>query len=242
MGINLLSILTQKTTDMNDLVLSIQKIAELQNSQQTEWSVNGAAFIVTAVFCILILGGVFGLLIRSILNQQKQLTSKILDGNDLIVKFQESFDKNTEILEKVSYLLKKSEELDREKAKREIAKEQLNCIVKNSLNSSKFYIISSIWKIIEQNNIRDTEKTKIKVNNVINNLYNNFNSGLNNFDYKGTELGSQIKIIQESWKDKEAQLMIDFIYSTERDSVRLNNELDILFETFLNEIRQELIL
>lgn len=239
MGINLLFILTQKTTDINDLVLSIQKIAELQNSQQTEWSVNGAAFIVTAVFCILILGGVFSLLIKSILNQQKQLTNKILGGNDLIIKFQESFDKNTETLEKVILLLKRTEELNSEKAKREISKEQLYCIVKNLLNSNKFHIISSIWKIIEQNNIKDITKTRAKTNNLINNLHSSFIQTLNNFDYKGTELGSQIKGIQEAWREKEAQLIFDFIYSQEKDSAKLNNELDILFDTFFNEIRQE---
>ena len=139
-----------------------------------------------------------------------------------------------------SYLVK-VEEVNTERAKREVTKEQLYYLIQNSLNASKFSIISSVWKVIEQNNIKDTTKTKKKITNLINNIYDNLISGLNNFDFKGEELGEQIDFIQDAWKEKEIQIMVDFIYSPEQNFIKFSGDLSLIFETFFSEVRQKML-
>ncbi len=144
-------------------------------------SVNGAAFIVIALFIVVTLGVVFGILIKSMLNQQKQLTQKILNSSDLLQKFQESFDKNTQVLDKVNSYLQKIENLNEERAKMEATSSQLHCFIKASLDAYKFKISNNVLRIIKENNIVDTVKTETKINNLIDNLYKNLITSFNSF-------------------------------------------------------------
>jgi len=227
-----------KEEEMTALVNAIDKLAKLQ-SEKGEWSVNGAAFIVIAVLCIITLGSVFGLLIKSILNQQKQLTKKVLDGNDLLSKFQVSFDKNTEVLEKVGTHLNKIEEVERERFKRETTAEQLNFLVQNVLTSTKFNLVENTLKIIEQNNIINTVKTNKKVMNLVTNLINSIISGLNNFDFQGKKVGDLMNSDKEVWRVKQSQIITEYIYSDSKDLLRFHNDLNILFDFFSNQIKEK---
>lgn len=229
---------TAPTKDVTSLVESLLKVAEMQNNQQSEWSVNGAAFIIIALFVIVILGVVFGILIKSMLNQQKQLTQKILNSSDLLEKFQESFDKNTQVLDKVNNYLQKIESLNEEKAKMEATSSQLHCFVKASLDAFKFKISGNVLRIIKENNIADKDRTENKIDNLINNLYNNFIASFNSFTFKGIRIGDII--LDNNWKISQFNLIKDYIYTKDRDLSKFYNDLDILFDSIFQEIRQKI--
>ena len=96
-----------ETKDIEALSKSIQQLAELQYNQGSEWSVNGATFILISILVILCMGTVFVLLIKSVLNQQKQLTQKVFERTELLERFQSSFDRNTEVLKQVNDYIRK---------------------------------------------------------------------------------------------------------------------------------------
>lgn len=225
------------TKEVNSLVESLRQIAEMQHSQQSEWSVNGAAFIVIALFIVVTLGVVFGILIKSMLNQQKQLTQKILNSSDLLQKFQESFDKNTQVLDKVNSYLQKIENLKEERAKMEATSSQLHCFIKASLDAYKFKISNNVLRIIKENNIVDKVKTETKINNLIDNLYKNLITSFNSFLYGGNRVGDVL--FDNNWRELQFTLIQDYIYTKERDLSKFHNDLDILFDSIFQEIRQK---
>lgn len=228
----------ENSQEVNNMVESLLKVAQMQNEQQNEWSVNGAAFIIIALFVIVTFGVVFGILIRSMLNQQKQLTQKILNSSDLLEKFQESFDKNTQVLDKVNNYLQKIELLNEEKAKMEATSNQLHCFVKASLDAFKFKISNNVSRIIKENNISNKDRTKTKVDNLINNLYNHFINSFNSFTFKGSKIGDIL--LDNNWKSLQFNLIHDYIYTEERDLSKFYNDLDILFDSIFQEIRQKI--
>lgn len=182
----------QLQEDPTALIDALIKVAETQNNHQNEWSINGAAFIVVAIFGFIIFGSVFGLLIRSILNQQKQMTLRFLGNSDLLTKFQASFDKNTEILNQVSDFLKEIELTNSENAKKETTIEQLYCAVKEFLNAYKFRMAVEVQKIIDVNNITNKEKTKQKIENLLINLHTRCIQNFNAFNFRGSKVGDLI--------------------------------------------------
>lgn len=223
--------------DVQTLAEALLKIADTQNTQQSEWSVNGAAFIVIALCGFIIFGGVFSLLVRSMLNQQKQLTLKFLNSTDLLQKFQESFDKNTQILNQVSNFLQAIEISNREEAKRETTPDQLHCIVKETLNAYKFKVSVEVAKIIDVNNIADKNKTRVKIENLLKNLNARCIQSFNTFNYKGIKVGDIVK--DNDWKVSQYGLIYDYIYTEgNRDLNKFYNDLDILFDSIFNEIRK----
>ena len=160
----MINLILQALASDDVLVLSesVKKLAELQHNQGSEWSVNGAAFIITSLFVIVILGIVFGFLVRSMLNQQKQLTQKVLYSTDLLQKFQISFDKNTQVLDRVNTYLQKIDSINEEKAKLEATQSQLQCFIKASLDAFKFKVSSNVSRIIRENNIMKKKTSDIK--------------------------------------------------------------------------------
>ena len=200
--------------DVTALADALIKIANAQYTQD-EWSINGAAFIIVAVSGFLVFGGVFGLLIRSVLMQQRQMVQKFLTSTDLLSKFQESFDKNTKILEQVSAFLKELEVANQENAKRETTRDQLHCIIKELLNSYKFKLAVEVQRIIDVNNISDREKTKSKIEILLKNLYQRYIQNFNNFQYQGNKVGELIK--DNNWRVSQYGLIYDYIYMENRD-------------------------
>ena len=222
--------------DVTALADALIKIANAQYTQD-EWSINGAAFIIVAVSGFLVFGGVFGLLIRSVLMQQRQMVQKFLTSTDLLSKFQESFDKNTKILEQVSAFLKELEVANQENAKRETTRDQLHCITKELLNSYKFKLAVEVQRIIDVNNISDREKTKSKIEILLKNLYQRYIQNFNNFQYQGNKVGELIK--DNNWRVSQYGLIYDYIYMENRDLNKFYNDLDIMFGTIFNEIRNK---
>lgn len=231
-----------KGEDVTEFVNAINKLAETQHNQG-EWSVNGAAFIVISVFVILILATVFGILIKSILNQQKQFTEKILNNNDAIAKFQESFDKNTDTLEKVSNSLSSINLLSEDKAKREITSDQAYVILKWALETAKRKIELDTDKIILANNIKDRQRVRDKIKSMVNNIHSGLVSGLNNFDINGNKVGDLV--VSNDFLDKKQVLISDYIYSIDdnggRNREKFNSDLDVLFETMSNKIKSKFV-
>lgn len=231
-----------KGEDVTEFVNAINKLAETQYNQG-EWSVNGAAFIVISVFVILILATVFGILIKSILNQQKQFTEKILNNNDAIAKFQESFDKNTDTLEKVSNYLSSINLLSEDKAKREITSDQAYVILKWALETAKRKIELNTDKIILANNIKDRQRVRDKIKSMVDNIHNGLVSGLNNFDINGNKVGDLV--VSNDFLDKKQVLISDYIYSIDdnggRNREKFNSDLDVLFETMSNKIKSKFV-
>lgn len=229
--------LQQSGDDVSCLVDALLKVAQTQNAHQNEWSVNGAAFIIIAIFGFIIFGSVFGLLIRSILNQQKQMTLRFLGNSDLLAKFQESFDKNTQVLCQVSDFLKDLEVSDLENAKKETTNEQLHCVAKELLNAYKFRMSVEVQRIIEVNNIIDKEKTKQKIENLLINLHTRCIQNFNAFNYRGNKVGDLID--NNNWRIQQYGLIYDYIYNENRDLNKFYNDLDLIFDSIFNEIRKK---
>lgn len=231
-----------KGEDVTEFVNAINKLAETQHNQG-EWSVNGAAFIVISVFVILILATVFGILIKSILNQQKQFTEKILNNNDAIAKFQESFDKNTDTLEKVSNYLSSINLLSEDKAKREITSDQAYVILKWALETAKRKIELDTDKIILANNIKDRQRVRDKIKSMVDNIHSGLVSGLNNFDINGNKVGDLV--VSNDFLDKKQVLISDYIYSIDdnggKNREKFSSDLDVLFETMSNKIKSKFV-
>ena len=227
----------QLQEDPTALIDALIKVAETQNNHQNEWSINGAAFIVVAIFGFIIFGSVFGLLIRSILNQQKQMTLRFLGNSDLLTKFQASFDKNTEILNQVSDFLKEVELTNSENAKKETTTEQLHCAVKEFLNAYKFRMAVEVQKIIDVNNITNKEKTKQKIENLLINLHTRCIQNFNAFNFRGSKVGDLID--NNNWRITQYGLIYDYIYNDNRDLNKFYNDLDLIFDSIFNEIRKK---
>lgn len=224
--------------DITGFTEAVKQLAELQHSQGSEWSVNGAAFIVISLFIIIILGFVFGILIRSMLNQQKQLTKKILSTSELLEKFQKSFDKNTSVLEKVNSFLSRIEYLNGEKAKLEVNTNQLEIIITECTCAYKYRIIESSLLVVRNYDSKDINKIKNSISNFLDSLYKNFLLTINSFSYRETRLGDYLG--ETTWINSQQKIIIDYIYSKSNDTIKFRNELDILFGTIIQEIRQEI--
>lgn len=222
-------------SEVKDLADALIKIAQIQN-QTNEWSVNGAAFIIIALCGFLIFGVIFWVFVKSVLNQQKQMTNKFIDNSEILQKFQESFDKNTSILEHVNLFLENLESVKKDEAKRETTSEQLYCIVKEILNAYKFKVSVEVAKIIEVNNIADKAKTKQKIENLLNNLNTRAIQSLNKFYWNSIRVGDIVK--DNDWKVSQYGTIYDYIYAEERDLNKFYSELDILFDSIFNEIRK----
>lgn len=227
-----------KATDIETLSKSIQQLAELQHNQGSEWSVNGATFILISILVILCMGTVFVLLIKSVLNQQKQLTQKVFERTELLERFQSSFDKNTEVLKQVNDYMQKLELLTEEKAKQEATQSQIHFFVKSTLDAYKYKLSSSTLRIIKENNIINKPKTKLKISKLITNLFNNCVLSFGAFRYRGKHLGEEL--FDEDWKNSQISLVEEYIYSEQRDLHKFYADLDILFDTIFQEIRQKI--
>lgn len=211
-------------------------------------NVNSSAFIIISLFIIVIFGAIFGILIRSLLVQQKNLTKKVLDSEDLLNKFQISFDNNTAVLDKVNNYLERIELLGEEQARREATSSQLHYFMKDALNSYKYKLLELVLKVIRErkgenwDTYQERAKEQVKVS--ILNISKNFLLSCNSFHYKEKSIGDELYICVENAKENQLQFCLDWIKNNSKfdgDMLeRVNNKFTTIFDGYFYEIKSKI--